>query len=155
MDMFSFSQFYFLFIFLPEMESECTKEFTASVCPGTALWIFTGFCSSPFSACQSFNYWQLTLKFEAGELGVSTFLSWTGPMLLSAVSTPPQLFRAQWLPLRSGCDSLFIFSLWSTQSSDTGVEALLVIPSDQLPSTGLRRACENSWVLSMPLKLEN
>lgn len=151
MDMFRFSQFYFLFIFLSEMESERTKEFTVSVCPGTALWISTGF----LSACQSFRYWQLILTFEAEEPGVSLFLAWTGPMLLSAVSTPPRLFWAQWLPLRSACDSLFISSLWGGPPSDTGVEALLVIPSDQLPSTALCTARENIWVLSMPLKLEN
>lgn len=139
--MFSFSEFDFLFIFFPKMEPDCTKQFTVflsfrergaalCVCLCSSLdlyWILQQWC--PLSACHSLICWHPLLKFEAEECGVCPFWAWTGPMVLSAILTPPQLFQVLWLPLRSGCESLLISSLHGLQPSDIGVNPLLFILS--------------------------
>lgn len=99
--MFRFSEFCFLLIFHPEMESEYAKMLTVSVgfreratalclslcCSLDLYWILQQ--RYPLTACHILICWHPLPRFEDEGHVVSPLLAWTGPIVLSAVLIPP------------------------------------------------------------------
>lgn len=164
---FRFSEFCFLLIFPPKMESEYTEMLTVSAGfreRATALCVLVLFSGSLLNSAATISLNSLShLDSLASSAEVWGWRTWGlsslgldrtyGPVscLDPTLALPSTLAANEvwlWFPFTS--------SLCGLQPSDTGVEVLFVIPSinyktsHQLPSTAVLKAYENFWILSMP-----